>query len=335
MQTWRQHQLGEPTDVLVLEDIPSPDPGPRQVLIDVTACALNFPDILYCRGQYQERPELPFAPGLEAAGVVRAVGDGVDAFVPGQRVTAMLTKPWGGLAEQAVASVNSTFAVPDTMGDAEAAALPVIYQTGWFGLMHRAQLQPGETLLVHAGAGGVGSAAIQLGLAAEATVIATAGGPEKVAVCQELGAHHAIDYNTEDFVERVQELTNGRGADVIYDPVGGDVFDRSRKVIAWEGRLVVIGFTSGRIPQVPANHVLLKNYSVVGVHWGAYNVRNPALVQHCHDELVALHADGIIAPLIQRLVPFEEAPAAIESVATRGSVGKLVVTPPTTALAGG
>jgi NADPH2:quinone reductase len=328
MRTWRLHELGEPTDVLVLDDVPGPEPGPGEVLIDVAAAALNFPDALFCRGQYQERPALPFSPGLEVAGAVRAVGDGVTEIAAGQRVAAMPLRPWGGLSEQTLALAAQTFPVPDTLDDVAAAALIITYQTGWVGLFHRANLQPGETLLVHAGAGGVGSAAIQLGLAAGAMVIATAGGPEKVEVCRKLGAHHVIDYVAADFVDAVKELTDGRGADVVYDPVGGDVFDRSRKVVAWEGRLLVIGFTSGRIPEAPANHVLLKNYSVVGVHWGAYNRYDPALVRRGHDELMRLHAEGRIAPLVQRLVPFDEAPQAIAALANRGSWGKLVVTPP-------
>ena len=319
MKAWRLHELGEPEDVLVLEDVEPPQPRPGQVVVDVAACALNFPDALYCRGQYQERPSLPFSPGLEVAGTVRSVGDGVTSVAPGQRVVAMTQKPWGGLAEQAVAQATGTFAIPDDLDDVSAAALPVTYQTGWFGLYHRGQLQQGETLLVHAGAGGVGSAAIQLGLARGAMVIATAGGPEKVEVCRRLGAHHVIDYVADDFVEHVKAITDGRGADVIY---------RSRKVIAWEGRILVIGFTSGRIADAPTNHILLKNYSVVGVHEGAYFGRNLALVHHCHHELMRLHAEGHIAPLVQRTIAFEDAARGITAVASRGSWGKLVVVAP-------
>ena len=328
MKSWRVHELGEPTDVLVLDDVPAPEPGPGQVLIDVAASALNFPDALYCRGQYQERPALPFSPGLEVAGTVLAVGTGVTSLEAGQRVAAMPMRPWGGLSEQTLALAPQAFPVPASLDDVAASALIITYQTGWVGLFHRARLQPGETLLVHAGAGGVGSAAIQLGLAGGAMVIATAGGPEKVDVCRRLGAHHVIDYSTEDFVDVVKDLTDGRGVDVVYDPVGGDVFDRSRRIVAWEVRLLVIGFTSGRIPDAPANHILLKNYAVVGVHWGAYNAHDPELVRRCHAELMRLHAEGQIAPLVQRLVPFEEAPKAIAALASRGSWGKLVVTPP-------
>ncbi len=326
MHAWRLHELGEPQDVLRWEELDAPVPGPMQVVVDVAATALNFPDVLMCRGIYQEKPPLPFTPGLEASGRISAVGEGVDLHV-GQRVIAMPLMPNGGLASQLLAFSPAVFAIPDSLDDIAAAALMITYQTGWFGLHRRAALQPGEVLLVHAGAGGVGSAAIQLGKAAGATVIATAGGPSKVAICEQLRADHTIDYSSEDFVERVKELTGGRGADVIYDPVGGDVFDRSRKCIAWEGRLLVIGFAGGRIPEVPTNHILLKNYSVVGLHWGAYSRRDYELVPACHAELMRLHAAGAIAPLVSAVRPISEAPAALASLADRGTYGKVVVTP--------
>jgi NADPH2:quinone reductase len=192
-------------------------------------------------------------------------------------------------------------------------------------LHHRGRLQAGETLLVHAGAGGVGSAAVQLGVAAGARVIATAGGPEKVEVCRKLGAEVAIDYREEDFVAAVKEATSGKGADVIYDPVGGDVFDQSLRCIAWEGRLLVIGFTSGRIPAAPANLVLLKNVAVTGVHFGAYARHDPGIFRRTHDELVALYGAGKIDPLIQKVLPLEEAVTGLTDIANRRTVGKVVV----------
>jgi NADPH2:quinone reductase len=201
------------------------------------------------------------------------------------------------------------------------------YQTGYVGLHRRAALQPGEWLLVHAGAGGVGTAAIQLGKAAGAKVIATAGGPRKTAVCADLGADHVIDYTAEDFVPIVKEITGGRGADVIYDPVGGDVFDASRKCIAFEGRLVVVGFTSGRIPSAPANHALVKNYSVVGLHWGLYRTYEPTIIAQVHEQLCALFAEGKISPLIGRVLPLDSAIQAMAAIADRGTVGKVVLTP--------
>jgi NADPH:quinone reductase len=327
VRTWRAHELGEPTDVLRLEDVDPPVPGPGQVAVRVEACALNFPDVLLLQGKYQEKPPLPITPGLEVGGVVEELGDDVDdGLTPGTRVLA-LPALGGGLAERVVVPAEAVLPVPDSFPSDEAAALHVTYQTSHIALHRRAGLQPGEVLLVHAGAGGVGSAAIQLGRAAGARVIATAGGPDKVEVCRELGAELAIDYRSEDFVAVVKEHTDGRGADVIYDPVGGDVFDRSRRCIAWEGRLLVIGFTSGRLPEVPANHVLLKNYSVVGVHWAQYNRHEPSLIASTHAELVRLHGEGAIRPLIGRRVPMADAPQALADLFGRRTVGKVVVLP--------
>ena len=326
MKAWRVHELGDPRDVLRLDDIEPPRPGPGDVVIDVEAAALNFPDILYCQGRYQERPPLPFTPGLEASGTVTAAGEG--ATVPvGTRVLALTTPPRGGLAEQVAVPEDQVFPIPDSLSWPKAAALFVTYQTGWCALHRRAALQPGETLLVHAGAGGVGSAAIQLGKAAEARVIATAGGEKKTRICKDLGAEVVIDYRSEDFVEVVKEATDGRGADVIYDPVGGDTFDRSRRCVAWEGRLLVIGFTSGRIADLPTNHALLKNYSVVGVHWAMYRHVIPELVPAWHEELMRLHEAELIDPLIYDEFPLEDVPDALDLIGGRKSWGKVVVRP--------
>jgi len=318
------HELGEPADVLVLEDVPSPEPAAREVLIDVAAASLNFPDVLMCRGEYQVKPPLPFTPGAEVAGTVAAVGEQVTSVRPGQRVIAIPTLGTGGLAEQTIAAEGTVYPIPDRLDWPAAAALHITYQTGHLALHRRAELQPGETLLVHAGAGGVGSAAIQLGLAAGARVLATAGGPEKVQICRELGAELVVDYSSDDFVARVKEVTDGRGADVIYDPVGGDAFDRSRKCIAFEGRILVIGFAGGRIADAPTNHALLKNYAVVGVHWGLYNLMDPERIRATHDELMCLHASGEIAPLVSSVLPLEEAAAALARLAGRGTWGKVV-----------
>ena len=219
------------------------------------------------------------------------------------------------------------FDVPDRMPADEAAALLITYQTAYVGLHRAGRAAGGEWLLVHAGAGGVGSAAIQVGLAAGARVVATAGGPEKVAVCRELGAHEVIDYRTEDLAARVKEVTGGHGADVVWDPVGGDVFDASRRCVAFEGRLVVVGFASGRIPSVPAGHVLVKNYSVVGLHWGLYRAVDPAVVADAHEQLTRLYAAGAIKPLVSERVPMVDAPAALSRLASRATVGKVVVLP--------
>jgi NADPH2:quinone reductase len=305
--------------------VPQPEPKPGDVRLRVHAAALNFPDVLLCRGEYQVKPPLPFTPGAEVAGVVDALGDGVTDVAVGQRVLAIPNFGPGGFSEYTLASApGGVFPIPDSMSFAAASALHVVYQTGHLALHRRAALQPGETLLVHAGAGGVGSAAIQLGLAAGARVIATAGGPEKVEVCRKLGAEVAIDYRERDFVDAVKEATDGRGADVIYDPVGGDTYDRSTKCIAFEGRILIIGFTGGRFAEARTNHVLIKNYSVVGVHWGLYNIMDPALVRSTHDELMRLFDAGAIDPLISQRVPLDDVPNALERLGSRGTWGKVV-----------
>jgi NADPH2:quinone reductase len=325
MRAWRAHELGTPESVLRREEVPAPVPGPGQALVAVEAVGLNFADTLMLAGQYQERPPLPFIPCLELAGRVLAVGAGARTPV-GQRVIAACLNPIGGaLAERVALPDQALFPIPDTMDAAAAAALFITYQTGYLALHRRAALRAGEVLLVHAGAGGVGSAAVQLGKAAGARVIATAGGPEKVAVCKDLGADIAVDYLTEDFVQVVREATGGRGADVIYDPVGGDVFDRSRRCIAWEGRLLVIGFSGGRIAQLPTNHVLLRNYSVVGVYAGEYLKVDPTVLHAAHAALMDLYERGAIRPLIGEQVPFAEAPAAMARITDRRTVGKVVV----------
>jgi NADPH2:quinone reductase len=310
---------------LEVRDAPEPQAGPGQVAVDVRAAGCNFFDILMVRGQYQVKPPFPFVPGGEIAGVVKAVGEGVGDFRPGDRVLA--TPGLGGFAEVAVAPARGTWRLPDGMSFEEGAALPIIYPTGYAGLVFRARLQAGETLLVHAAAGGVGSAAVQIGLALGARVIATAGGAEKCEVARRLGAQHVIDYRAEDFVARVMELTGGRGADVIYDPIGGDVFDRSLKCIAWNGRLLVIGFAGGTIPSVKANRILLKNVSVVGLHWGAYAIHEPERIGETFRALFDLYAAGRIAPLIFERYPLAELPAALEALGGRRTWGKVIVTP--------
>jgi NADPH2:quinone reductase len=216
--------------------------------------------------------------------------------------------------------------MPDNMSFEEGAGFTLIFQTGWFGLHRRVNLQAGETLLVHAGAGGVGSAAIQLGKAAGAMVIATAGSDEKVGVCRQLGADHTVNYKTQDFVEEVNKITRGRGADVVFDPVGGDVYDRSTKCIAFEGRIVLVGFTSGRIPQAATNHVLIKNYSVVGLHWGLYKKRAPELIPPAAHALLELYEAGKIKPHISTCFPLNHAPRALATVAEGKSTGKVILT---------
>ncbi len=326
MRAWRVHELGDPGNVLKLEEVESPAPGRGEVTVEVEAAALNFFDILLCQGKYQERPPLPFTPGAEVAGRIAAAGEGVDLAL-GRRVIAMPPLPRGGLAERVAAPADRVLPISDALPAESAAALHITYQTAHFALHRRTRLQPGETVLVHAGAGGVGSAAIQLAVAAGARVIATAGGEEKVAVCRRLGAEVAVDYRREDFVAAVKGATGGRGADVIFDPVGGDVFDASRRCIAFEGRLVVIGFAGGRIADAPTNHALVKNYSIVGLHWGLYARVMPRLIGETHEELMRLYEAGKIDPLIYRTVPFAELPAALELLGSRKTWGKLVTRP--------
>ena len=321
MRAWRVHELGEPQDVLRLDEVPEPQAHPGQVRVRVDAVALNFADVLLCRGGYQEKPPLPFTPGLEVCGTV------LDGPRAGERVLASPGLPSGGLAEQVVVPESAAFPVPASMPVTKGAALFATYATGYVGLHRRAQLQAGETLLVHAGAGGVGSAAIQLGLAAGARVIATAGGADKVQVCKDLGADIAVDYRSEDFVEVVKDATAGAGADVVYDSVGGDTFDRSRRCIAFEGRIVVVGFAGGRIADAPTNHALVKNYSVVGLHWGLYRSKRPEVVPQTHAALMALWEQGLIDPLIGAELPLTDAPAALARLGDRGTVGKVVLVP--------
>lgn len=292
--------------------------------IAIAASAVNFPDVLYTAGTYQVKPTPPFVPGFEVAGTV--IESREPSLPVGTRVASTLDGS-GGYATHAVATAMTTYAIPDHLPFEDAAALTVTYQTGHFALHRRARLQAGEWVLVHAGAGGVGSATIQLAKAAGAKVIATAGGPEKVAVCMALGADLAIDYKEQDFVAIVKKATGGRGVDVVFDPVGGDVFDRSTKCIAFEGRIIVIGFTSGRFPELKANHVLVKNYGVLGLHWGAYHLHDPAAVRSTQQALYDLYAAGSIKPLISSARPMSEAPAAMAAVASRASTGKIVLIP--------
>ena len=326
MRAWRVAELGEPVDVLKLVDVPEPNPGPGQVLVKVAAVACNFPDILLCQGRYQERPALPFTPGMELAGEVAAVGEGVSAEV-GDRVIGQTGALGGGYAEYATVPATHIWPWPDGMTAGQAAGMFVTYQTGYCALHHRARIQPGETLLVHAAAGGVSSAAVQLGKAAGATVIASAGGPRKCTTASALGADHVIDYANEELVARVKEITGGRGADVIFDPVGGDVFDASRKVVAFEGRILVIGFVAGRFADAPTNHVLVKNYGVLGVHWGYYQRMAPELIPEWQDALVALWGQRRIDPLVGAELPLTEAPEALRRLGSRGTVGKVVLVP--------
>lgn len=322
MLAWTVHEYGPPLDALKLETVPTPDCPPSSALIRVHAIGINFADTLSIQGRYQVKPPLPFTPGIEASGVVEQA-DSAGILKVGQRV--IVATPWGALAEYLVADPALCFPIPDGMGFPEAAAFLLTYQTSAFALIRRASLRTGEFLLVHNGAGGVGTAAIQIGKALGATVAATAGGSEKLEVCRKAGADILINYEEEDFAAVVLEHTGGRGADVIYDSIGGDVFDASTKCIAVEGRLLVIGFAGGRIPSIAANRIMLKNISIVGLNWGAYRDHDPKAVRQVHDDLCAMHQVGSISPVIFATYPFEDLPRALDDLKSRRSFGKLII----------
>ena len=327
MRAWRVSELGEPHDVMSLDEIPELQPGDGQLLVRVLGAAANFADALICRGLYQVKPPLPFTPGLELCGEVIALGAGASGFAVGDRVIGSSALPAGGFAELALMDTATTFPAPGALDDAESAALYIGYQTGWFGLHRRAHLQPGETLLVHAAAGGVGSAAVQLGKAAGARVIGVVGGLEKAEVARRVGADVVVDRHTEDFVEVVKDVTQGGGADVVFDPVGGDAYQRSTKCIAFEGRILVVGFAGGQIQSAALNHALVKNYSILGLHWGLYTTKDPALVRICHDELTKLAADGVVKPLVSERLTLDAVADGLQRLADGTTVGRVAYVP--------
>jgi NADPH:quinone reductase len=324
-RSWQVHRLGPPREALRLDAVPARPPGPGEARVEIGAVGLNFPDLLLCAGRYQERPPLPFAPGYEAAGVVAEAGDGA-AVAPGQHVVVVPELPDGALQQSITVPDSQLYLVPESMPVTAAAALHIAYQTAYVALHHRAGLRAGDTLLVTGAAGGVGSAAVQLGLATGCPVIAAVTGTAKAEACRRMGASLVIDLAAEpDPVARVRAATGGRGAGVILDVVGGDTFDWARRCVAFEGRIVLVGFTGGTIGQVPANHVLLRNYSVLGLHLAAYRRENPALLRSVHGTLVGLFTDGAISPLIYRELPFDQAPAALELLSGREVIGRVVL----------
>ncbi len=304
------------------------DPPPMMeegIRISVRAAGCNFSDILMLKGEYQVKPPFPYVPGGEVAGVVIEVGTAVRGFSVGDRVLSRCGL--GGFAEEVVAPAAMTYRIPDVMTFEAGAALPTVYPTSYAALVWRAPVERGETLLVHAAAGGVGLSAVQIGKALGARVIATAGNSEKLEIARAAGADVLIDYRASNFVSRVMEETDGRGADVIYDSVGGETTDRSLKCIAWNGRLLVIGFASGEIPEVKLNRILLKNIAIVGLHWSAYPEREPERIDDCFEGLFEMAARREIDPLISARYPLEEAGIALEALAGRRTVGKIVLVP--------
>jgi NADPH2:quinone reductase len=328
MKAWQVGELGLPREVMrLVEDAAKPVAGEHQVLVKVRAAAVNFPDALMCLGMYQVKPPLPFTPGVELCGDVVATGTGVGA-PPAEGWGRVIGNPvagTGAFAEYALLDARALFPAPPALDDAEAAALHIGYQTAWFALHRRAALRAGETLLVHAAAGGVGSAAVQLGKAAGARVIGVVGGAEKAAVAKELGADLVIDRTSEDFVAVVKEATGGHGADVVFDPVGGEAYTGATKCVAFEGRIVVVGFASGSIPAPALGHALVKNYSVLGLHWGLYNTKDPAAVRAAHQELTRLAEAGVVRPLVSERLAFEQAADGVQRVAEGRTTGRVVI----------
>jgi NADPH2:quinone reductase len=309
---------------LVIEDVPPPPLRDGAVRVKVRAAGLNFGDTLLVSGQYQDKPPLPFIPGMEIAGVVAEVAPGVKHLKVGDRVLGSVGR--GGYAEEVVADADAVHRIPDSMDFAIAAGFPVAYSTSHGAFLWRARLKPGETVLVLGASGGVGLTAVEIAKAMGASVIAAAGSAEKLAVAKRAGADHLIDYTTENLRERVKEITGGRGADVVYDPVGGDAFDQSLRSIAWEGRIIIIGFAGGRVPQIPANIVLVKNIDILGFFWGSYRRHKPHLMAESLDQLLRWFDEGKLKPHISHRLPLGQVKEALDLLRTRKSTGKVVLT---------
>jgi NADPH2:quinone reductase len=315
--------FGPPED-LVMEEVANPEPGPGQILVDIHASALNFPDVLMIAGKYQSLPPFPFSPGGEIAGTVAAVGEGVTRFKVGDRVFGGTGQ--GGFAEQIAVPEAAMKPMPDEMSFVEASAISTTYGTSYYALKQRADLKPGETLLVTGAGGGVGLAAVELGKAMGARVIAAASSAEKLAAAKSAGADELIDYSDGELKDKVKALTDGRGADVIYEPVGGDLFEQCMRCVNWYGRILVIGFAAGDIPRVPINLILLKSCQVVGVFYGAWSARYRDEADANFQEILDLYRDGKIKPLVGRTYPLEEYAAALRCLSERQAIGKVVVT---------
>jgi len=312
-------------DTLVVEDGADLVPGPGQVAIDVKAAGVNFPDVLIIQGKYQFKPELPFTPGSELSGVVRAVGEGVTTPAVGDKVIAFTSS--GAFAQQALVPAQAVMPMPPGMDFDTGAAVTLTYGTSHHAVVDRAALQPGETMLVLGAAGGVGLAAIEIGKALGARVIAAASSEEKLAVCREHGADATINYATEDLREAIKAATGGKGPDVIYDPVGGEYAEAAFRSIGWRGRYLVVGFANGEIPKLPFNLALLKGASIVGVFWGEYAKREPAANARAMRQLMGWMAEGKIRPHISARYPLEQTAQALNDMAARKVTGKVVIVP--------
>ena len=311
-------------DGLRIEDVAAPAPGPDDVVISVKATAVNYADSLMVAGRYQTKPDLPFSPGLETAGVVAACGARVTKLKPGDRVMAILA--YGGLAEMAVAPAAETFAIPSRMSFEEAGAFPVAYISSHVAIRWQGRLEPGETLLVLGAAGGVGLTAVEIGKAMGARVIAAASTAEKLAVARERGADDLVNYATEKLTERVMALTDGKGADVCFDPVGGELFDAALSALGWGGRILVVGFVGG-VQQIPANRLLVKNRSAMGTSLRYFRWHAPDKLRMSVDELLRWYEEGKLRPCISHRLPLEKSVEAIRLLTDRRAYGKVVVVP--------
>jgi NADPH:quinone reductase len=309
---------------LKIEDVPAPTPGPGQVLIDVKATAVNYADSIMVAGRYQTKPPLPFSPGLETAGVVAACGEGVTRFAPGDRVMAILA--YGGLAEMAVADEVETFRLPAGMPFDEAGAFPIAYFSSHVAIRWQGRLEPGETLLVLGAAGGVGLTAVEIGKAMGARVIAGASTAEKLAVARERGADATVNYATEKLTERVLALTDGKGADVCFDPVGGELFDAALSALGWGGRILLVGFVGG-VQQIPANRLLVKHRAALGSSLRYFRWHAPDKLERSVDELFRWYGEGKLRPLVSDRLPLERSVEAIRRLTDRKAHGKIVVLP--------
>ena len=313
-------ELGGP---LRVAQLPEPEPGPGQVTIAVRRAGVNFPDMLIMQGRYQLKPPVPFAPGFEVAGEVLAVGPDETRFTPGDRVMASLW--YGGYAEVVAVDEARVFALPDGVSDDQAAVVPIAYGTSYHALADRADLQSGETLVVLGASGGVGLATVEIGAMLGARVIGCVGAEWKGEAVRRQGAEHVINTTTEDVRSRVLEITDGKGADVVYDPVGGEATEIALRYLAWRGRLLIIGFTSGRIPDLAANRLLLKGAAAVGVYWGQFAELEPAVNRANFDMILSWIADGTLQPFVSERYPLEDAGKALAALAERRAVGKLVL----------
>lgn len=311
-------------EALQWRELPSPELAPGQIRVQIRAASLNFPDLLIVQNKYQMKPPLPFVPGTEFSGVVREVGEGVKGFVVGQRVAAF--GGLGGFATEVSIPAMLAMPLPDAFSFEDAAAFICTYATSHHALMDRGALQAGETVLILGAAGGVGTAAIQIAKAAGARVIAAAGSDAKCTACRNLGADATINYTTQSLRDELKALTDGKGPDIIYDPVGGDLAEAAFRSIAWRGRYLVVGFAQGQIPALPLNLALLKGASLVGVFWGEFAKREPARNAKMLGELAAWYANGKIKPVLDRVLPMEQLPAAFARMAAREVIGKVVLT---------